>query len=148
MRTLLPQLPQAIETQSPRLSKLHRSMVAGFFRCQIETRKMAKMSSRMFSRRQRCECRDIAKRSIETANWDEAKAKDIAETAARREFGSIWVTVAIAIIFKLIEWWLKRRRADPTFTIPNDWDELEPGSDPNENVVHVPEPHADMGEFD
>jgi hypothetical protein len=109
---------------------------------------MAKMSSRMFSRRQRGDCRDIAKRSVEIANWDEPKAKEIAETAARREFGSIWVSIAIAIIFKLIEWWLKRRRADPLFTIADDWQDGEPGENPDIDVVHIPEPHADLGEFD
>jgi hypothetical protein len=99
---------------------------------------MARMSSRLFSRRQRTGCRDIAKNAIETANWDEHKAKQIAETSARREYGSIWVTVAIAIIFKLIEWWLKRRRHDPSFVIADDWQDDEPGQDPN----------ADLGEFD
>jgi hypothetical protein len=123
-------------------------MAAGFFRCQIETRKMAKMSSRMFSRRQRSKCRDIAKRSIEAAKWDEAKAKDIAETAARREFGSIWIMVALTIIIKLIEWWLKKRRADPMFTIADDWQDGEPGSDPSLDVTHVTEPHSDAGDFD
>ena len=109
---------------------------------------MAKMSSRMFSRRQRGDCRDIAKRSILIANWDELKAKEIAETAARREFGSIWVTIAIAIIFKLIEWWFDLRKKDPAFQIPDDWQDDEPGQDPNQNVTHVEEPHADLGEFD
>jgi len=109
---------------------------------------MAKMSSRMFSRRQRSKCRDIAKRSVEVAKWDEAKAKDIAETSIRREYGSVWVIVALTIAIKLIEWWVKRRRSDPTFQIPDDWQDGEPGSDPNENVSHVDEPHADAGDFD
>jgi hypothetical protein len=123
-------------------------MVAGFFRCQIETRKMAKMSSRMFSRRQRSGCREIARDSLIAANWDGDKAKQIAESRANQQYGSVWVTIAIAIIFKLIEWWLKRRKQDPTFQIPDDWRDDEPGQDPNENVVQVPEPHADLGEFD
>ena len=109
---------------------------------------MARMSSRLFSRLQRTGCRGIAKTSTEAANWDEAKAKQNAEAAARREYGSIWVTIAIAIIFKLIELWIKRRKADPTFQIPDDWQDDEPGQDPNENVSHVEEPHADLGEFD
>jgi hypothetical protein len=123
-------------------------MVAGFFRWHTETREMARMSSRLFSRRQRTGCRGIAKTSTEAANWDETKAKQIAETAARREYGSIWVSIAIAIIFKLIELWLKRRKADPAFEIPNDWQDDEPGQDPNADVSHVEEPHADSGEFD
>lgn len=102
----------------------------------------------MFSRRQRTGCRTIAKSSVESANWDEAKAKEIAETAARREYGSIWITIAIAIIFKLIERWLRNRRHDPSFAIADEWQDGEPGQDPNENVSHVEEPHADPGEFD
>lgn len=109
---------------------------------------MAKMSSRMFSRRQRTGCRAIAKESLEAVEWNEFAAKRIAETRANREYGSIWVTIAIAIIFKLIERWLKRRKADPTFTIADDWQNDEPGQDPNENVTMLPEPHADLGEFD
>lgn len=109
---------------------------------------MAKMSSLLFSSRQRAGCRAIAKSSVEAANWDEHKAKQIAETAARREYGSIWVTIAIAIIFKLIEWWLKKRRRDPSFTIADEWQDDEPGQYPNLDVMHVEEPHADLGEFD
>jgi hypothetical protein len=102
----------------------------------------------MFSRRQRTGCRSIAKTSVEASGWNKARAKEIAETAARREYGSIWVSIAIAIIFKLIEWWLKQRRSDPLFTIADDWQDDEPGQDPNQNVTHVEEPHADLGEFD
>ena len=78
----------------------------------------------------------------------DASADQIAETAARREYGSIWVTIAIAIIFKLIEWWFKRRWADPSFVIADDWQDGEPGSDPSLDVTHVTESHSDAGDFD
>jgi hypothetical protein len=109
---------------------------------------MPRMSSRLFSHRQRSGCRDIARESLIAANWDGEKAKQIAESRANQKYGSVWVTIALAIIFKLIELWLKRRKQDPTFQIPDDWQDDEPGQDSNENVMHVDEPHADLGEFD
>lgn len=109
---------------------------------------MPRMSSRLFSSRQRSGCRAIARRELIAANWDEAKAKQNAEAAAHREYGSIWVSIAIAIIFKLIELWLERRRQDSSFEIPEDWQDDESGQDPNADVTHVDEPHSDLGEFD
>jgi hypothetical protein len=108
---------------------------------------MAKMSSRLFSRRQRDGVRAIAKRSLELSGWDEEQAKQIAETAIRREYGSIWVVIAISIAFKLIEWWLRNRRRDPQFTIAEDWQDGEPGRDPDQDVMHVDEPSI-LGDFE
>jgi hypothetical protein len=70
--------------------------------------------------------RVVAPRSIKnrartfTANaWvksgnDPEKARAIVRDGARAEFGSIWVTIAVAIAFQLIKWWWENRVTEPS----------------------------------
>lgn len=44
---------------------------------------------------------------------DPEKARAIVRDGARREFGAIWITIAVAIAFQLIKWWWENQVDEP-----------------------------------
>jgi hypothetical protein len=86
----------------------------------IQSKRDRKMSDRKPNKQSAW---DFARQCHLDAGGDMEKAKQLVRERAPREFGSIWVSIIIAIAFQLLKLWWNNRTVDPGSTPTSDLDD-------------------------